>query len=249
MTGAFPFFIAGCVRSGTTMLREILRQHPRLECPEETHFFRWADPYGTQRYEMVYTKNKLITQQQEMDGFSKDEFIEIYCAAESRRDLMDRYMDRYLDKQDNPEGRWFDKSPQHVYGLPLIKKAYPDAKVIHIYRNPLNVAASLLKGQVMPKQSMIGAVNYWNESMIMMEAYKQLHPEDVLDISYEAFCERPEEHLVRILQFIKEDRSAVKFQLDRVHPERNHYLQAMSDEQRAFVEQQCGEYMRQYGYL
>ena len=46
-----PFFVLGCVRSGTTLLRDILRQHPRLESPEETHFFRWSDPYGSPRYE------------------------------------------------------------------------------------------------------------------------------------------------------------------------------------------------------
>ena len=49
-----PFFILGCVRSGTTLLRDILRIHPRLESPEETHFFRWADPYASPRYERNY---------------------------------------------------------------------------------------------------------------------------------------------------------------------------------------------------
>jgi len=83
----------------------------------------------------------------------------------------------------------------------------------------------------------------------LMEAFKQLHPQSVLDVSYEAFCEQPEEYLEKILQFIEEGTSSVPFQLDRVHPEQNNHLQSMNDEQRMFVQQQCGEYMRQYGYL
>ena len=42
-----PFFLVGCVRSGTTLLRNLLRQHPNLESPEETHFFRWPHSFGT----------------------------------------------------------------------------------------------------------------------------------------------------------------------------------------------------------
>jgi len=249
MTNKNPFFIAGCVRSGTTMLREILRQHPRLECPEETHFFRWPDPFGTNRYKMIYTQNKTITKQQEMDGFSKDEFMEIYQSSLDRRELMDRYMQKYIEKIGNTDARWFDKTPQHVYGLFLIKNAYPTSKFIHIHRNPLNVITSLLKGEVMPKHSMIGAVNYWNESMILMNAFKMLYADSVLDISYEAFCVSPEEHIRKIFDFIDEDMAGFKFQLDDIHRERNNYLKSINNDQNAFVLKQCAEFMKVYGYI
>ncbi len=249
MTNKSPFFIASCVRSGTTMLREILRQHPHLECPEETHFFRWADPFGTNRYEMIYTQNKIITKQQEMDGFSKDEFMEIYRSSLNRRELMDRYMQKYLKKLGNADARWFDKTPQHLYGLFLIKKAYPAARFIHIHRNPLNVVTSLLKGEVMPRHSMIGAVNYWNESMTLMDAFKMVYADSVLDIRYEAFCLSSEEHILKIFNFIGEDMAGFQFQLDGIHPERNNYLKAMNDEQKAFVLKQCAEFMKVYEYL
>ncbi len=45
-----PFFLVGCVRSGTTLLCNLLRLHPHLECPEETHIFRWALPFGSHQY-------------------------------------------------------------------------------------------------------------------------------------------------------------------------------------------------------
>lgn len=35
-----PVFIVGCPRSGTTLLRNLLRSHPELAIPEESHVVR-----------------------------------------------------------------------------------------------------------------------------------------------------------------------------------------------------------------
>ena len=37
-----PLFLVGCVRSGTTLTRDLLRRVPGVICPEETHFLRWS---------------------------------------------------------------------------------------------------------------------------------------------------------------------------------------------------------------
>ena len=68
-----PFFILGAPRSGTTLLRDFLRLHPRLACPEETHIFRWGDPFGTHMYERHYKGSQLFRKHREMDGV--DNFI------------------------------------------------------------------------------------------------------------------------------------------------------------------------------
>lgn len=243
-----PFFIVGCVRSGTTMLRNLLRKHPRLECPEETHFFRWADPFASNRYDMVYTKNKLIADQQALDGFTREEFFDLYDKATDRRELMDSYMAEYLAKRGAESARWFDKTPQHVYGLFLIRHAYPDAKFIHIHRNPLNVCASLLQGKVMPKHKLVGAVNYWNEAMILVNAFKRVFSDVIYELSYEEFCEEPEKHLPSIFNFIGEDMGAVDYGLHEIHPEKNKYRDVLNQEQVRFVIEKCREFMTQYGY-
>lgn len=230
------------------MLRKILCLHPNMACPEETHFFRWADPFGTARYDMVYTQSKLLSSQQEMDGVSKEEFLKIYRDSLDRRELMDAYMNLYLGKLGKPNARWFDKTPQHVYGLFLIKKMYPKAKVLHIYRNPLNVVASLLEGQVMPKQSMIGAVNYWNESLTLIEAFRSQYPGDLLEIRYEDFCSGTEIELEKIFHFIGEDKAQLKLPRGHVHPEKNKYRSVLNEEQISFVQDRCGDYMKAYGY-
>src|SRR6185369_78712 len=75
-----PFFILGCVRSGTTMLRDVLRGHPNLACPEETHFFRWASPFGTPEY-MKSLDAPVLRKHREMDGITEAEFKAILKAA------------------------------------------------------------------------------------------------------------------------------------------------------------------------
>src|SRR5262245_40208202 len=131
-----PFFILGCVRSGTTMLRDFLRLHSRLECPEETHFFRWADPFGSPRYDRNYIAMKIFDQHRKMDGISNPEFFEAKDQANDRKEISDAYGRMYLKARNNEVGRWFDKTPQNIYGIFLISHLYPDAKFIHIHRHP-----------------------------------------------------------------------------------------------------------------
>src|SRR5690606_22254663 len=68
-----PFFILGAPRSGTTLLRDLLREHPRLECPEETHFFRWSDPFASPKFISHY-KTKLFKTHRKMDQISEMNF-------------------------------------------------------------------------------------------------------------------------------------------------------------------------------
>ena len=230
-----PFFILGCVRSGTTMLRDLLRMHPRLEGPEETHFYRWADPFGSPRYDRQYVTARLFSQHRQLDGIGEKEFHEARRKAENRREMSDAYGRLYLEACGNPAGRWFDKTPQNVYGLPLIIHDYPEARFIHIFRNPLNVVASLVEGKVMARHSVKGAVNYWLESMVLIDNCRRQYPERFLDIPYEEFVLAPDSGLRNIFAFINEDPDDYDFSGVATHPEKNKYKKVLSDEEVAYV--------------
>ncbi len=144
MSDDVPFFILGCVRSGTTLLRDILRTSTRLECPEETQYYRWGQPFGNNGFINHVLKPPLLQRHRKMDKVDEHLFEELMETSISRRNLQDRYMDAYLAGQSKEGVRWFDKSPQNVYGLPLLSHDYPSAKFVHIVRNPLNVVASLM---------------------------------------------------------------------------------------------------------
>lgn len=244
-----PFFIVGCVRSGTTMLRDILRMHPNLDCPEETHFFRWGDPFGAPRFVATYKDNKLLKAQQRMDGINEEEFEGLLKVSSTKKELSENYGRLFLKKQGNPNGRWFDKTPQNIYGILLIHKMFPESKIIHIHRNPLNVVASLFEGKVVSVNDMSGATSFWIESMLIMEAFKELASEKVFEIGYEELTMGPREGVDAILSFIGEDPSLISFSSDSVHREINKYKNKLEKNEIDEVIRRCGPLMEKYGYL
>lgn len=201
-----PFFILGCVRSNNTA-RDILRIHPRLESPEETHFFRWADPYASPRYERNYVQTKLFKNHRDLDGVSDFDFEFSRQMAKNRKDISDFYGKFFLQARDNIDGRWFDKTPQNVYGILLLGHMYPTAKFVHIYRNPLNVVSSLKEGRVMAKHEVKGGINYWLESMIMINEYKKMPggAERFLEVKYEDLVADPKPEVSKIFRFVTEN--------------------------------------------
>ena len=199
-----PFFVLGCVRSGTTLLRNLLRMHPQLVCPEETHFFRWPEPSGNEAYTRMLRNNEVLRRHREIDGISEAEFAELLFKSQSKADLCQRYMRLYAQRHKPAATRWFDKTPQNVYGAALIAGSMPQAKFVHIVRDPVNVVASLRIGQVMKIERLIAACNYWNEAMDIMSVLKAAFPSRVHELRYEDLTARPLDELRRLLDFVGE---------------------------------------------
>ncbi len=229
------------------MLRDILRRHPNLESPEETHFFRWSDPFRSPRYLHPYRNNPDIKKQREMDGISEEEFREMLSASSSKASLAANYGRLFLERRDNPSGRWFDKTPQNIYGILLISAQMPEARFIHIHRNPLNVVASLFEGKVMAIDDLYGAANYWLESMQIMEGYKKGHGDRVLEVAYESLTDDPAAEVERILAFLGEP-GRIELEPGFVHKERNRYRTVLSKDQINQVLAFCSPYYEGYGY-
>ena len=243
-----PFFLVGCVRSGTTLLRDLLRQHDRLECPEETHFFRWADPFGTDRFRRMYKKSELMSRHREMDGVANFDFSYILNNSQNRWQMSGGYGLAYLKAKGNPEGRWFDKTPQNVYGVLLISAAFPDAKYIHIHRHPLNVVASLLEGAVMPPHSLDGAINYWTEAVNIVQQFRKVAGDQLIEIRYDDLTSRPLGTLNLLLEFLDEDPALLRAELHDVHLEKNKYLKRLDNSQVKKVLEQTAKEREIYGY-
>jgi hypothetical protein len=243
-----PFFLVGCVRSGTTLLRDLLRAHPRLESPEETHFFRWADPFGSERYRRMYEKSALMKQHRDLDGVDDYTFLYTLNVARDRKEMMTAYGYHVLKARDNPDGRWFDKTPQNVYGVLLIAAAWPEAQFIHIHRHPLNVVASLMEGAVMPAHGLDGAVNYWLEAMAIMDQFKRLGGDRVKEVCYGELTAKPREAMLDILGFLNEDKRVYPGDLNKVHAEKNKYRNKLDAAQVADVLERTATFRERYGY-
>ena len=245
-----PFFVLGCVRSGTTLLRDILKFHPRLECPEETHFFRWADPYASPRYERNYVGNKLFKEHRKLDGISDWDFHIFRQYSRNRKEMSDNYGRLTLQATGNLDGRWFDKTPQNIYGILLLGHMYPTSKFIHIYRSPLNVVSSLKEGKVMAKHDVKGGINYWVESMILLNEYKKIPgaSERILEVKYEDMVSNPKPSISAILEFLNEDPSLMDYSQVKAHKEKDKYKKILTETEIDYVKQLCEPFYTQYGY-
>ena len=183
-----------------------------------------------------------------MDGISETEFLEIISHSETRKELAENYAGLYLKKQGNPNGRWFDKTPQNIYGVLMLSASFPYSPFIHIHRNPLNVVASLLEGKVMPVHTLRGAINYWLETMQIINEYKLARADRVYEIAYEDITRHPQNELRRLIKFIGEDPELLDLPKNYVHREKNKYKKILTDEQIKTVVQFCEPYVSLYNY-
>jgi hypothetical protein len=213
---AGPFFVLGCVRSGTTMLRDVLRLHPNLAAPEETHLFRWSEPFGTEGYIRGVTSNPVLKRHRALDGISEEEFAAMLRQSNSRADLYSRYMKVYIERRKPQATRWFDKTPQNVYGAAMIASSVPHSRFVHIVRDPVNVVASLRIGKVMKIDRLLGAVNYWREAVDIIANLKRANPRRVHELRYEDFVRDPVHEIKRLLSFLGEHYDAAWFKDFRV---------------------------------
>lgn len=224
-----PFFILGCVRSGTTLLRNILRTHPDLLSPEETHIYRWGEPYGTDPFYNRMIRNLSLKEHRKIDNISEDEFRSMLDNSFSKKELTLKYMKLFSERKNMEGKRWFDKTPQNVYGLSLLSEDFPESKFVHLIRNPLNIVTSLKVGKVMKIQRMSGAISYWIEALQIVHSLKSRLGERYLEIDYGNLTSQPTETLTTISKFLNLDVSKLEFEMSNIHPEKNSYLEILSD--------------------
>ena len=243
-----PFFLLGCPRSGTTLLRDVLRRHGRLVCPEETHFFRWPFPFGADQFNDLVINDPTLQQHRAMDGVATRQFLDLLADSASRDELQNNYVKLYSRARGGVHRHWFDKTPQHVYGMLLLSGMYPESKFIHVHRHPLNVVASLKTGLVMPKHSVLAGINMWLEAVTIVQEYEQAWPDRLLNVSYERFTENPREELEQILEFIEEPWEEQLLDGPKIHAEQNKYVDELTEEEVALVKTMLGDKMAPYGY-
>lgn len=243
-----PFFILGCVRSGTTMLRNILRMHPNLAAPEETHFYRWPEPFGTETCLRQLSGNKTLLAHRAIDTVTEKEFRQILAKATSRRELYQSYMRLFIRKTKPEAGRWFDKTPQNVYGASMIAADFPKSRFVHIVRNPLDVVLSLRAGKVMHVDSLVGAANYWRESAAILQTLRKAHPARVLELRYEDFVGDPRAGVARVLEFVREPFDPAFMDAFEAAPSHYDHAGLLGVSEMATVRRVCAPWAERYGY-
>jgi hypothetical protein len=107
--------------------------------------------------------------------------------------------------------RWADCTPEHLLHLPRIKETIPDALIVHIIRDPRDVALSTEKqGYIRPlpwdrtPRTMVAGL-YWDWIVNRGRRDGQALGQDYLEVHFEDLISNPPSVLSRIGEFIDHD--------------------------------------------
>jgi hypothetical protein len=159
-------FIVGCARTGSTLLRQILNRSEHVAIASETQFMRWSAAIGLPGLLEAARNAPASGRAQALDrlvgAFYADgswKWIGRHVPRQAFRDRVDQtdlsaramlglLMGLFAEHQDDPPGRirWEgDKTPNHLYSIPTLMEWFPDAVVLHTFRDPRGIYHSELK--------------------------------------------------------------------------------------------------------
>jgi tetratricopeptide (TPR) repeat protein len=122
--GEDPIFIVGFPRSGTTLLEQVLDAHPMLQSMDEQPFLL-----------------KAVTELAEIGVRYPNELGKL--GPQALNDIRARYWDRaHTRGRLQPGRRLVDKNPLNLILLPLIRRLFPDARIIVAIRHPCDTLLS-----------------------------------------------------------------------------------------------------------
>jgi len=226
-----PLIIIGMHRSGTTMLSKVLEEAgvffgSKKDINNEAIFFLNINEWIFQQLKASWDFPKPF----ESDDNEFLNFMTKMCANRLKSLHRCNFLGfskfiKYRSIQNQKE-LWGWKDPRNTFTLNIWKTIFPNAKIIHIYRNPIDVASSLrsrekkveyfyksgtlinkikqffLFGKIYGYRSIRVANLYEGYKLWKEYVSKSLLEKEALHIKYEDLLEHPDVVLKRIFEFL-----------------------------------------------
>lgn len=180
-----PIFIVGMPRSGTTLVEQILSSHAKIHgAGELLHIWDLAFSLPV-RLSSCVPYPEVVAQMDESLA----------------RELADEYLAE-LRRQSGAALRVTDKMPTNFRHLGLINLLLPNARVIHVIRDPMDVCVSCLRQNLeFPFCDMGSVGRYYRAYERLMHHWKSVLPLRILDVYYEELVLNQEEQTRRLIDF------------------------------------------------
>ena len=189
-----PIFIVGMPRSGTTLIEQIISAHSKVEGYGELEF---AGKYGHDIALGATNINEKI-----IDDFRMKYFLKLNLSS-------------------NQVNIITDKMPQNFYYIGLLSVSFPNARFVHVKRNPASVCWSNYK-QYFPHNE-IGfnydiddIVNYFKLYKNLMQFWEKNIKNKIYELDYELLTKNHEFEIKKLLGFLK-----LNFEEKCLYPEKN----------------------------
>lgn len=225
-----PIIIFGMHRSGTTMLVKILAKLGLFvgEKKEENYEAQFFLNINSQ---ILNTVNASWDNPKSLDFIKNDLKNKIVKELKLKLQSINRisYLGlinffKYRDLREL-DFLWGWKDPRNTYTANIWREIFPNSKIIHIYRNPIDVAMSLKLREIKREKRIIKKIEYKikkffslnivaHQSPKLRDIYEGIklweqytnqafsYNKNIIHVRYESFLENPNKYLRDILDFI-----------------------------------------------
>jgi hypothetical protein len=198
-----PIFVVGCPRSGTGLLRNLLRSHSRLAFAGESGFIPalyrgFGDPRSDREARRL---GRRILRLRRVRDWGLSLTPESLSHCRSYADLVSSIYEAVARRDGKP--RWGDKTPSYVAEIPTLLEIFPTAKVIHIYRDGRDVALSWTSLPFGPRNLATAAMR-WRRLVAVGRRDGARFPGSYREVSYETLLTEPEKTMRALCDFIGE---------------------------------------------
>jgi hypothetical protein len=187
------------------LLRRLLVAHPRIAIPDESHFIplmhrAYGDPAteaeARRLADAILSLRWIRDWKCPMDR-------DVLAACRSYSAFVASLFESYARREGKP--RWGDKTPQYVTCIPLLARLFPNARFIHIHRDPRDVVRSWIAAPFGPTNHFVAA-SEWNRLVTAGRvAGRLVPPGGYLEISYEALVHDLEGTMRAVCGFLGEE--------------------------------------------
>lgn len=202
-----PIFVVGVGRSGTSLVQSMLAAHSAVAFPPETAFVR---RYVSNRFLSKYARRNgpaAVVKLLESDSYfqrTRLSAAELVEAVGKQGEVTDARLYEQLLRnyaRSVVKQRVGDKDPRLIEYLPLLKRLFPGAWVVHVIRDPRDVLASKKVASWSKDRSVLRHV-FANRVQLRMglEQGPLLFKERYQEILYEDLLARPETVLRRVCE-------------------------------------------------
>lgn len=186
---ARPIFVVGMPRAGTTLIEQILAAHPAVAGRGELiHFAQAVDG---------------LSRQLQRPGAYPELVGELHAAAFAS--IGRSYVDR-IDPDIPPEQRVTDKLPSNFLFLGLIHLALPNARIVHVRRDPRDTCLScffqLFEGTSNRIYDLGELGRYYRAYDELMQHWRRVLPEgSFFEVQYEDVVAAPQRSVEALLSY------------------------------------------------
>lgn len=182
-----PVFIVGLPRSGSTLVEQLISNSGEIAALGELR-------------DMEVLIQKAMGLEPMPLPFGMDMILAGGIVPE---DIAHAYSQRARSRC--PDGLFCDKNPANFMFLGIILQAFPNARIIHVYKHPMDACLGAFKHQFAAaapwSYSLDDIAHFYSVYHKMMSAWERLYPGRICHLSYEKLMQHTDKETQRVFSY------------------------------------------------